>query len=420
VPLSDQPALLVTGLVAMLVGLVLLYVAFTATDNGVPLAPHYNLTVQFPSLGGLGAHGADVRIAGKLVGQTQDARLIDGVPTVNLQLESSVGRLPVDTTFRIRLRGLLGAEYVEVIPGQSRQTLRNGAVVPERQTSATTQLFDVLDALQKGPRLGLGEMIRGLGDGLAGRGAQLNATLAATPALVANLHTALTPLLAQNGSVSRLISGSESLFAALAPVSAQMAAGTSAGARAIAPFADQATSVQATLEVAPSSLTGVRGSLSQLGPVLASAQRFANATTRFAAHAPAALQSLTALLRGAPPVLPSARAALAAARSAVPPVLTLAHTLGPVLPETDRVLETLRAPAALLGGYGCYLAGFAAGWRSFLGLAPRGQNGPLGPMTMLRVGLAAVPVSVGSFGPAKTPGSYEEPSAPPCSSGAAS
>jgi ABC-type transporter Mla subunit MlaD len=414
VPLADRPAVLVTGIAAILIALILLYVAFSATDNGVPLRSHYNLTVQFSSLGGLGAHGADVRIAGKLVGQTQDARLVDGIPTVNLQLNPSIGRLPVDTTFRIRLLGLLGAEYVSIIPGQSRETLPSGALVKQSQTSQTTQLFDVLDALRPAQRAGMGEIIRGLGDGLAGRGAQLNTALSSAPGLLTNLRSALDPLLAQPGSVSRLVSGSESLMSALDPVRAEMAAGFQAGARALEPFAAQSSSVEQTLQVAPSALTGLRGSLAQLTPALASAERFAQAATRFTGLAPDALRSLTGVLKVAPIPLADAQTVLTNAQATVPGVLTLAHTLLPILPETDTLLDLLQAPSALLGRYGCDIAGFGAHWRSFLGLAPRGQSGPLGPMTVLRVGLAVGAVSLSSLGPIPTPGVFEQPTAPVC------
>jgi phospholipid/cholesterol/gamma-HCH transport system substrate-binding protein len=414
VPLTDRPGILLGGVVAMLIGVTLLYVAFTASDNGVPLRSYYNLTVQFQSLGGLGAHGADVRIAGKLVGQTQDARLVHGVPTVNLQINSSVGRLPVDTHFALRLRGLLGAEYVSIIPGQSHRTLPNGAFVAIKQTTETTQLFDVLDALGPRQRAGMGEIVDGLGDGLAGRGAQLNTALSAAPALLQNLQTALNPVLAQRGSVSRLVSGSEALMAALDPVAGQMAAGFGAGTRALEPFATQAGNVKRTLTVAPPVLTGVRSSLSQLQPTLASADRFARATTRFTAYAPAALRALNGVLRGARSPLADAKTILDHAQATVPSVLTLAHTVVPVLPETNRLLTVLQGPSALLGQYGCYLSGFAAGWRSFLGLAPPGDVGSLGPMTVLRVGFAAPLVSVGSLGPLKTIGSGVTPSAAPC------
>jgi phospholipid/cholesterol/gamma-HCH transport system substrate-binding protein len=414
VALTDRPGILFGGILAMLIGITLLYVAFTASDNGVPLRSYYNLTVQFRSLGGLGAHGADVRIAGKLVGQTQNARLVHGVPTVNLQINSSVGRLPVDTHFALRLRGLLGAEYVSIIPGQSRRTLPGGSLVGIRQTTETTQLFDVLNALGPRQRTGLGEVIDGLGDGLAGRGAQLNAALSTAPALLQNLQTALNPVLAQHGSITRLVSGSEALMAALDPVRAQMAAGFGAGTHALAPFATQAGSVERTLTVAPPALTGIHSSLSALQPTLASADRFAQATTRFTAYAPDALRALNGVLRGARSPLADAKTILTHAQATVPSVLTLAHTVIPILPETNRLLTVLEAPSALIGRYGCYLSGFAAGWRSFLGLAPPGNNGPLGPMTVLRVTLATPLVSIGSLGPLKTIRGGVTPSAAPC------
>ena len=46
-------------------------------------------------------------------------------------------------------------------------------------------------------------------------------------------------------------------------------------------------------------------------------------------------------------------------------------------------------PSRTLGAYGCDLSRWSRTWRSFLGYAPRGQSGPLGPLAILRTTLVA-------------------------------
>ena len=81
--------------------------AFKA-PTGIPAKPYYDVTAQFKSLGTL-SQGASVSIAGNVVGEAVNLRRVGGVPTVDLQLNSSTPRLPVDTTARIRPRGADGS-----------------------------------------------------------------------------------------------------------------------------------------------------------------------------------------------------------------------------------------------------------------------------------------------------------------------
>src|SRR5258705_8808000 len=104
-------ALLAVLGVALMGGFVgLLVVAFRAQQGGVPLRSYRSLRIEFQSAQNVGPHGAQVRIAGRLVGQTEKTTLDHGIATVRVKLDGKAGPLPADTRATLRPQGLLGAE----------------------------------------------------------------------------------------------------------------------------------------------------------------------------------------------------------------------------------------------------------------------------------------------------------------------
>jgi phospholipid/cholesterol/gamma-HCH transport system substrate-binding protein len=383
------------GAVALLVAVALMYVAFKA-PTGIPLKPYYDVSAQFKSLGTLDT-GADVTISGRLVGQVVNPRLVNGVPTVDLQLNSSTPQLPIDTTARIRPRGLLGAEYIDLTPGRSKQTLPNGGLIPAADNSASEQLSDLLATFNAPTRRGFGEVIQGLGEGLMGRGPELNQALATLPSTLRNLSHALTPLLARTNATANLIAGANSLVAAFDPVRQYFMPGFDAGTEGLRPFAEERASIARLLDVAPSSLTQIQGSLDTTDTVLQHLTTFADQATHFTALAPTALHSLTAVLvRGRQP-LSDATALLKTVQPAIHPILGLTAALDPELAHLQRLLTEAEPALTTVSPYDCDFAGFTHNWRGFLGLGAKLQSGLLGPNTMLRTELGSPFAQVGQL-----------------------
>lgn len=405
-PVTERPAILVLGAVTFAVGALLIFIAFRA-PTGLPGEQFYDVTVQLEDLSNLPDLGAEVRIAGRRVGQTVNARSEGGQPTVDLQLDSDVEPLPADTAARVRLRSLIGAQYVELVPGSSSQSLPDGGTIPVERTSAAVQVFELLDTFDAPRRRALGQMLRGLGTGFAGRGAGVNDMIRHAPGVARDVSAVLDAVLAREDSVVRFVHAAESLTAALDPVRETMARGFADGADALAPFAAERRSMRRTLDVAPGALAGVRSGLARTDPVLARTTRFAEAASAFTAQAPRALDATAALLRGAREPLRDLRTIVQDTRVTIPPTLEAMNRLRPVLPGVRATLEVARQPARVLGAYGCDLRGMFSNWRSFLGFAPPGQDGPLGPQTVLRV------VAASDADPA-APRGRREAYPPPC------
>ncbi|HYF26605.1 MAG TPA: MlaD family protein [Baekduia sp.] len=413
IPPAQNPRLLLLGALTVALAVAVLLIAMRSA-GGLPGESHYDLRVQFGASAAapvLPAQGSDVRIAGRRVGQTRKAELERGVATLELQLDKDAGPLPADTRAQVRAQGLLGAKYVDLVPGRARATIPDGAILPATRSSIRVTLSDALQAFDAQARPGLRGLLRGLGGGLAGRGGELNAGLEDLAQGLDGFRRAFGPVV-DDGTLGPLVSGAESFVAALDPVRNDLARLFDEAGAALEPFAAEGPAVRRLLETAPGALDGTRRSLAATDPVLERAERFARATTSFTAAAPAGLTALTRVLRDGRAPLRSADRVLRDAGGAVAPVLRLTAALDPALPRLRRTLEDARTPARILGDYGCDIARFGQTWRSMIGYAAKGQFGELGPLAILRTTLV---ISGGTSGvPNPTPGAKVDGRIDPC------
>ena len=77
----------------------------------------YDVTVEFPSVGGLKA-GSSVEIAGVEIGRVESIGLADYQARVILRLNRAV-QLQEDSIASIKTKGLIGEKYVRISPGGS-------------------------------------------------------------------------------------------------------------------------------------------------------------------------------------------------------------------------------------------------------------------------------------------------------------
>src|SRR5579863_3769272 len=105
------------GAITVLAVIVAVFLAYNA-NNGLPFVPSYNLHVQVADASEL-THGAEVHMGGALVGfvdSVDPARTASGQPIamLNLKLDRSIGKLPVDSTFTIGIKGSIGQKYLAI------------------------------------------------------------------------------------------------------------------------------------------------------------------------------------------------------------------------------------------------------------------------------------------------------------------
>lgn len=93
----------------------------------------YPLKASFRSLEGI-APGADVRLAGVKIGTITDIALNPQTFLADAEVAIRQGiELPTDTAILISSEGLLGGNYVEVVPGGALENLAPGAEIEDTQ-----------------------------------------------------------------------------------------------------------------------------------------------------------------------------------------------------------------------------------------------------------------------------------------------
>ena len=143
-PAFANPVLI--GAVTVLVAIVAVFLAYNA-NNGLPFVPTRQLKVDIPNGSSL-VPGNDVEEGGFRIGIVSDMHPIElangtvGAQVV-LQLNTSNGRVPVDSTATIRPRSLLGLKYVDLNFGNSKRMFPDGGTLPVAQTNVPVQFDDI-------------------------------------------------------------------------------------------------------------------------------------------------------------------------------------------------------------------------------------------------------------------------------------
>jgi ABC-type transporter Mla subunit MlaD len=212
---------ILVGAVTVLAVIVAVFLAYNA-NNGLPFVPSYRVNVQVADASEL-THGAEVHMGGALVGfvdSVQPARASNGEPIalLGLKLNRSIGRLPIDSTFTIRLKGSIGQKYLAIDLGRSPRTYADGATVPMRNTAATVDLDQVLSMFDPPTRVGVTASTIGFSDGLSGRGISLNDAIGAFVPLLTDLRPVARNLASPHTDLGGFFRGLEAFAGALAPV----------------------------------------------------------------------------------------------------------------------------------------------------------------------------------------------------------
>jgi ABC-type transporter Mla subunit MlaD len=318
-----------------------------------------------------------------------------------MKLSSGTRPLAVGTTALVRADGLLGARYIELIPGHAGADLKSGATISAGARALTYGVPDALDTFNAQTRGGLSEALNALGIGLLQRGADLNDALGIGPATAQNFTSDTAAVLAVPGAARRLVPSLDSAAAALDGARDDIVGALAPTTRALAPFVDERAAFATTLQRLPSTLASAEPGLDRGTVLLASARTLALAAARTLPAAPAALSATTTLLRTSHVPLARTNALLRSAIPAVPAVLGITGALRPSLTPLRQTLSDLQPVVTQLGVHGCDVYNMTSNWRSALGYGVTGSgpgaqlpSGNIGPLNFFRVALLAGTTSV--------------------------
>ena len=235
-PAFANPVLI--GAVTVLVAVVAVFLAYNAT-NGLPFVPTRQLKVEFTNGAAL-VDGNDVREGGFRVGVVSDMKPVVlpngqvGAQAI-LQLSTTQGKIPIDSTATIRPRSALGLKYVDILRGSSKKVFPDGGLLQISHTNVPVQFDDINTMFDNKTRPAVQKDLVGFGDTLAARGASLNDTIASLPSLFQHLQPVAHYLADPNTQLTRFFVALNGFFGTISPV-----AQTNAQL-----FADQATTFEA-------------------------------------------------------------------------------------------------------------------------------------------------------------------------------
>jgi len=128
----------------VIIGAVVLAVAFgfvvflyQSTGLSVSNSKHYELKADFRSADGIHV-GTDVRLAGVKVGTVSDLSL--NVDTYRAEAELAIENevdIPEDSALTVSSEGLLGGNFIEIIPGASYEYMQPGDEFLDTQGSVS-------------------------------------------------------------------------------------------------------------------------------------------------------------------------------------------------------------------------------------------------------------------------------------------
>lgn len=362
------------GLAVLGVLAVVAYLSTVALSGG-PLRGGTPVRVALPLEGPIVRPGAEVRIGGERAGDVQSVALDRAARRAVATLRLDRGTVGAGASARVRLRGMAGAVYLELAPGDASRPLPRDTLLPGRPA---VQLTDVVAAFDTDTRAALGRTLTGTG-GLRGRGTTLNRTLATAPGAL----TGITPVLrglGARGELSGLLRGLTTVSDAAAPAGSQELAGAVTGARrTVGALGAQADALGDAVDAAPglerraatvlpdadrlldattAAARGLRPAVSALVDALPALRRVASRTPQLDALDRLGREALPAL-RAVAPLVPAVRGPAAGLAAAVPSLVTLATYLAPY---RDDLVE---APAGFdrWGGFR-YDQGSGAGHRA--------------------------------------------------------
>lgn len=274
---SIDPARLfpIVGVAAIAILAVAVYISYTA-NLGIPGQRFYQVWVNVPDANRL-VKSNEVRIAGyrvgfvaKVEGVPQPANSTTSRPYARalLKLQSDQPKLPVDTVSSVRPASVLGATYLSLEPGRSRQTIKDGGTLALSQGKSTVQLTDLLDLFDPRTAKALQGSVTSLGDGLAGRGTDLGTTVTTAARLAPVLQSAMASLADPSARLGPFFRSVDQAVSAVNARRDDFAAGFTNGERTFAALDRSRDALGRTIDVLPGAAQTTTRSLARLRPAL--------------------------------------------------------------------------------------------------------------------------------------------------------
>jgi len=210
--------------------IVSVFLAYNA-NQGLPFVPTYDLSAQLPGGANL-VEGNEVRVGGFRVGVIDKinpgigkiAGRTRSIAVVHMKLDKTVEPLARDSRVLVRPRSALGLKYIELTPGHSSQTFKQGDTIPLAQAGQPVELDDFLNTFDAATQKNSQDALTGFGDAFAGRGESLNVAIENLGPFFRYLEPVMRNLSSPDTHLDEFFKQIGRASAQVAPVAAQQAA----------------------------------------------------------------------------------------------------------------------------------------------------------------------------------------------------
>ena len=292
-------------LIVTVIGVLLSYNA----NKGLPYVPAYQISAIVPDAAELTPGGSEVRIGGARIGIIKKIEALPATRTepvrarLFLELQKDKAGLPVDSQVRVRPRSILGAKYLDVIPGKSTRGIPPGGAIPLAQAQSIVELDEAFNVFDDETSRGIRSAVTVLGDALAGRGIALNETIAETAKVVPPAQRVLKVLADPATKLDGFISGLGATSRAIEPVAPRLSSLLLNGATTLEALDSAGPELEQAIEELPRTELAATSALRAARPVLGDAAAIAKDLRPGAKLLPLATRRLSDSVRATTPVL---------------------------------------------------------------------------------------------------------------------
>jgi phospholipid/cholesterol/gamma-HCH transport system substrate-binding protein len=210
--------------------------------------------------------GQTVNIAGVKVGDISNVQLKDGRAIVTMKILPKYGHVYRNATMLLRPKTGLKDMIIELNPGNpSTGKLKSGGTVPIQNTLPDINPDEVLASLDGDTRAYLRLLLAGAGQGLNGNRANLAATFKRFDPTARDVAKITTLLSQRQANLRRVIHNFQLLSTELSTRDASISAWVQSNDAVFQHLANQASNLQATLQLLPPTLVKTNAALAKTG-----------------------------------------------------------------------------------------------------------------------------------------------------------
>lgn len=330
-------------------------------SGALPGGGSYVVNAALPAASNL-TPGSSVRIAGVRVGRVSKIERSGTAVVVRLQIDDAHAPLPSDSRVQVRLRTLVGENYIAVEPGRSGTTIPAEGFVPISQAGDYVEVDQILSALRGKTRERARQAIQSLGGVVGHRGLKLNALVRGAAGFVNTAKPIIATLDQQHGAVARLVDNVGVLSAEVGSRGRQLRTAAAGATGTLNEIAASDAAVRRSLRAMPGTLDQVErtsktlqdasgraapviaelaGAVTDLDPAIRTLRPASQQGRNVLRVADRVAPSLTTTLEALKRTAPNITAAVPAVRAAMCQLNPMAAFLRPYTPELAAVLSGL-------------------------------------------------------------------------------